>query len=48
MVKPGDILEMSVELVDQAANAYYFKGRTRVQGKVVLALDFACAQVESV
>lgn len=48
MVKPGDTLEMSVELVDQAANAYYFKGRTRVEGKVVLALEFACAQVESV
>ncbi len=45
MVKPGDGLEMSVELVDQAANAFYFKGRTRVDGKVVLALEFACAQV---
>lgn len=45
MVKPGDTIEMSVELMDQAANAFYFKGRTKVDGKVVLALEFACAQV---
>ncbi|TNF28576.1 MAG: beta-hydroxyacyl-ACP dehydratase [Deltaproteobacteria bacterium] len=48
MVKPGDTLDMSVELVDQAANAFYFKGRTKVDGKVVLALEFACAQVGEV
>jgi len=45
MVKPGDTIEMSVELTDQAANAFYFKGRTKVEGKIVLALEFACAQV---
>lgn len=48
MVKPGDSLEMSVELIDQAANAFYFKGRTRIDGKIVLALEFACAQVGEV
>lgn len=46
MVRPGDQLDMEVELVDQVANAYYFKGKTRVAGKVILALEFACALVE--
>ncbi len=43
MVRPGDTLHMQVELVDQAANAYYFKGRATVNGKVALAIEFACA-----
>jgi 3-hydroxyacyl-[acyl-carrier-protein] dehydratase len=45
-VKPGDTLEMEVELVDQVSNAFYMKGKTRVNGKVVLAIDFSCALVE--
>ncbi len=43
MVRPGDTLHMQVELVDQAANAYYFKGKAMVEGKVALAIEFACA-----
>lgn len=43
MVRPGDTLHMQVELVDQAANAYYFKGKATVEGKVALAIEFACA-----
>lgn len=43
MVRPGDTLCMEVELVDQAANAYYFKGKASVNGKVALAIEFACA-----
>ncbi|MCO4795155.1 MAG: 3-hydroxyacyl-ACP dehydratase FabZ [Bacteriovoracaceae bacterium] len=48
MVKPGDLLEMSVELTDNAANAFYFKGRTKVNDKLVLGLDFACALVKEI
>lgn len=43
MVIPGDTLVMNVELVDQVANAYYFKGKGTVSGKVALVLEFACA-----
>ena len=43
MVAPGDTLVMNVELVDQVANAYYFKGKGTVAGKVALVLEFACA-----
>lgn len=43
LVKPGDILNMEVELVDQVDNAFYFKGKTRVQNKVTVAIEFGCA-----
>ena len=43
MLHPGDTLVMVVELVDQAANAYYFKGVGRVNGKVAIVIEFACA-----
>jgi 3-hydroxyacyl-[acyl-carrier-protein] dehydratase len=44
-VKPGDLLEMEVELVENVSNAYYMKGKSRVNGKVVLAIEFTCALV---
>mgnify|MGYP000572000069 FL=1 len=45
-VKPGDELLMEVSLVDQVSNAYYMKGRSRVNGKVVMAIEFSCALIE--
>jgi 3-hydroxyacyl-[acyl-carrier-protein] dehydratase len=45
MVRPGETLEMEVELTDSLANASYMKGTTRVSGKVVLVLEFAVAAV---
>lgn len=45
MARPGDQLVMEVEQVDQLDNAYYFKGRTRVKGKVIVSLEFTCALV---
>lgn len=47
LVKPGDTLEMSVDFVESLANAYFFKAQTRVDGKVVLALNFTCALIEA-
>jgi 3-hydroxyacyl-[acyl-carrier-protein] dehydratase len=44
-VKPGDTLDMTVELVDQVGHAFYMKGKSRVNGKVVVALEFSCALV---
>lgn len=45
LVKPGDELAMEVELVEVIGNAYMMKGKTRVNGKVVVALDFTCASI---
>ena len=45
MVKPGDELVMEVTLEEVIGNAYLMKGKTKVNGKVVVALDFMCAKV---
>ncbi|OUR97168.1 hypothetical protein A9Q84_12645 [Halobacteriovorax marinus] len=45
-VKPLDLLEMEVELVEQISNAYYMKAKSRVNGKVVMAIEFTCALIE--
>lgn len=46
MVKPGDLLEMEVELTDTLSNASFMKGSTRVNGKVVLVIEFSVASIE--
>lgn len=45
MVRPGDTLEMEVELTDSISNASYMKGSTKVNGKVVLVIEFAVASI---
>lgn len=45
MVRPLDELVMEVELVEQVSNASYMKGKTTVNGKVVLVIEFAVASV---
>lgn len=47
MVKPGDELEMEVTLVDSLANAYFLKGTSRVNGKVVLTMEFSVASLSN-
>jgi len=44
-VKPGDLLEMEVTLDEQLDNAFYMKGKTRVNGKVVMAISFTGTSV---
>lgn len=39
-VKPGDLIEMEVTLDEAMANAFYMSGKTRVNGKVVMAIKF--------
>lgn len=45
MVRPGDLLEMEVELVESLSNAHYMKGVTKVAGKTVLVIEFTVASV---
>ena len=43
LVRPGDTLQVDVELTERLANAFFLKGRATVDGKVTARLDFACA-----
>lgn len=45
MVRPGDLLEMEVELVESLSNAHYMKGVSKVAGKTVLVIEFTVASV---
>jgi len=45
MVRPLDELIMEVELVETIANASYMKGKSSVNGKVVLSIEFAVAAI---
>lgn len=47
MVRPGDVLEMEVKLEDKIDNAFWFKGKARVNDKVVTSIEFQCAQIPS-
>lgn len=43
MVKPGDTVEVHVELVEQLANAFFMKAKMSRDGKQVMRFEFACA-----
>jgi 3-hydroxyacyl-[acyl-carrier-protein] dehydratase len=43
LVRPGDTLDIEVELTERLGNAYFLKGRTLVGGKTTARLEFACA-----
>jgi 3-hydroxyacyl-[acyl-carrier-protein] dehydratase len=45
LVRPGDRLQMEVTLDDTLNNAFYFSGKTKVNGKVVVAIKFTCAKI---
>ncbi len=45
MAKPGDTLEMEVELTDSLANAHFMKGVTKVAGKTILVIEFSVASI---
>ena len=39
-VKPGDLLEIEVQLDENLANAFYMSAKTRVNGKIVMSIKF--------
>lgn len=45
MIKPGDKLEIKTELIDQLENAAYLKSKLTTNGKLALAIEFACTLV---
>ena len=44
-VVPGNLLEMEVTLDNTMANAFFMSGKMRVDGKVVMAINFTGASV---
>ena len=45
MVRPGDKLEIKVELKELISNAAYMKGKLLTNGKTALQIEFACTLV---
>jgi 3-hydroxyacyl-[acyl-carrier-protein] dehydratase len=44
MVRPGETIEIEVELTERLANAFYMKGKISVAGQAALRLEFACTE----
>jgi len=42
MVRPGDTLEIEVELIERLADAFFLKAKIKVAGKTAASLEFAC------
>lgn len=47
MAKPGDLLNIKVDLVEEMANAAFMKGKITADGKTIMTIEFACAVVEN-
>jgi 3-hydroxyacyl-[acyl-carrier-protein] dehydratase len=45
MVRPGDAIEIEVELVEHVSTAYFLKARVTSGGKVACRFEFACTLV---
>ncbi len=43
MVRPGDTIEVEVQLNDVVSTAYFMTGKISVNGKLAARLDFACS-----
>ena len=44
MVRPGDTLQLEVDLTERLANAVFFKGKAVVDGQTAVRIEFACAE----
>lgn len=47
MVRPGDTLDIEVELTERVANAFFLTGKVSVGGQVSVRLEFACAATKA-
>ncbi|MBL4846671.1 MAG: 3-hydroxyacyl-ACP dehydratase FabZ [Planctomycetes bacterium] len=43
MVRPGDTLEIEVEIEDSLPKLFHLKGKAKVSGKLAVSCSFACA-----
>lgn len=42
MVRPGDTVDIEVELTERLSNAFFLTGRVTVDGQMAARLEFAC------
>jgi 3-hydroxyacyl-[acyl-carrier-protein] dehydratase len=42
MVRPGDTVDLEVELVERMADAFFMNAKVTLDGKVAVTFDFAC------
>jgi 3-hydroxyacyl-[acyl-carrier-protein] dehydratase len=42
MVRPGETLDIRIELTEKVASAWFLRGRTEVDGQTSCTLEFAC------
>ena len=47
MVRPGDRLDIEVELTERLANAFFLTGKVSVGGQTTVRLEFACAATDA-
>ncbi|MEW5803672.1 MAG: 3-hydroxyacyl-ACP dehydratase FabZ [bacterium] len=45
MIKPYDVLETEVEIIEALSGAYFLKGKVTVLGRTVVTVKFACTLV---
>jgi len=46
MIKPGDELHITVDFIEMLSNAAFMKGKIKVDGKVMMSIEFAATIVE--
>jgi 3-hydroxyacyl-[acyl-carrier-protein] dehydratase len=46
MVRPGDTIEIEVELVERMADAFFLNAKVTVAGKTAVTFDFACKMAQ--
>lgn len=46
MVRPGDTIEITAELTERLADAFFLQAKVTVDGKTAVTFDFACKLVQ--
>jgi 3-hydroxyacyl-[acyl-carrier-protein] dehydratase len=46
MVRPGDTIEIEVELKERLANAFFLAAKVHVDGKLAVRFEFACTMAQ--
>ena len=44
-VRPGETIEIEVELTERLADAFFLRAKVRCEGKLAVRFDFACTAV---
>ena len=48
LVKPGDVLETEVEIIETLNGVYFLKGKTTVAGKTAVSAKFTCTMINNI